>query len=134
MSFSVLMIALLYGYLADHIYTVWRIGGMPKEAWSRCDGCGGHLTWEMTPILGYLATRGRCWRSGCELIVPPTYPFVEIVGVLVGIVAASIALRASSVPAFLVSFIGGFAIAYAVGFVCALILNRIASPRGQASK
>ena len=87
------------------------------------------LSWEMTPILGYLATHGRCWRNDCELVVPAAYPLVEIVGALIGILAATVALRATSVPDFLASFFGGFAIAYAIGIAGALVARKIVPPR-----
>jgi prepilin signal peptidase PulO-like enzyme (type II secretory pathway) len=127
--FVVIAMALFYGYLADHAYTVWLKGRIPRKL-SHCDGCGGRLNWEMTPVLGYLLTHGRCWRRDCDLIIPPAYPLIEIAGALVGIAAAPLVLRAGPDPIVSAFLLAGMAIGYVVAVAGALILHRLAPPRG----
>lgn len=123
--FVVVTMALFYGYLADHAYTVWRKGCIPMGL-SRCDGCERRLSWEMTPVLGYIVTGGRCKR--CDLVVPPAYPLVEIAGVLLGIATATMALRTAP-EVILSTWLAGLVIGYAVAVTGAFVLHRIAPPR-----
>lgn len=120
----VALIALTYGYFADHFYTVWRDGRIPQGR-SRCDECDHPLSWEMTPVLGYLVTRGRCWRGGCSFVIPRAYPLVETVGLVVGAFAAVALLRDYSFTALIVILLG----TWVLGTAAALALHRVVPPR-----
>lgn len=46
---------------------------------SHCPSCGHELSaWELIPVFGYLALRGRC--RGCGTRIAPTYPLFELLG------------------------------------------------------
>lgn len=120
----VVLIALGFGWFADHIYTVWR-DGFISLGHSQCDGCARALTWETTPVVGYLLTRGRCH---CGLRVPLVYPAVESIGIVGGAAVAIFALRSETVPGILGITAVAFIAAYGVGAVVALILNKAMPP------
>jgi prepilin signal peptidase PulO-like enzyme (type II secretory pathway) len=119
-----LPIVILYGYFADHFYTIWRDGRMPMGL-STCGGCDHWLTWEMTPVLGYLATRGRCRRCGFK--VPRIYPVVEAAGLVLGVLVVAVGLRFASLLAMGGFFIAAVVLTYGVGTGLALLFRRSAS-------
>lgn len=48
---------------------------------SHCPSCGHELSpWELIPIFGYLALKGRC--HGCGERIAPTYPIFELLGAI----------------------------------------------------
>lgn len=56
---------------------------------SRCPGCGSGIRWhDNLPVIGWLLLRGHC--RDCGAPISPRYPIVEL---LVGLLAAGIALR-----------------------------------------
>lgn len=87
-----------------------------------------HLSWEMTPVLGYVITCGRCWRKGCSFINPSAYPLVESAGLLKGFAVAKYMLG-TSVSEFYISFVVAVLITYGLGVAGALAMRRIVVPR-----
>jgi leader peptidase (prepilin peptidase)/N-methyltransferase len=61
---------------------------LPLGRRPRCTRCGHPLTWELLPLVGYLAQRGRCRH--CHQPIPRFFPLVEL---LTAVVLAVLFLR-----------------------------------------
>ena len=84
-----LLLGLLGSVFGSFIATVairWPEGRSALRGRSQCDGCGRTLNgFELVPLVGYLALRGRC--RTCGAAIAASHPVTEAIGALIGLAA-----------------------------------------------
>lgn len=93
---------------------IYRLPRRETVVWgsSYCPRCGAKLRgWELLPVLGYLALRGRC-RS-CSARISPRYPAVEL---LTGFIFLLTFLQLGPDP-LLVKYLFAFALLVVISFI-----------------